>query len=58
MGSKTALPAFTDGDLRPALLGATPSGVAEAEAVVREIFPGYDVTSTGDSSLDVTWSAP
>jgi len=44
MGAKTALLAFTDGDLGPALLGATRSTVAESEALVREIFPAYDVT--------------
>ena len=55
MGAKTALLAFTDGDLRPALLGATPSDAAEAEAVVRENFPGYDVTLEGDTTLDVAY---
>ena len=55
MGAKTALLAFTDGDLRPALLGATPSESAEAEAVVRGVFPGYAVTLVDDSSLDVTY---
>jgi hypothetical protein len=55
MGAKTALLAFTDGDLRPALLGATASDAAEAEAVVREILPGYDVTLEGDTTLEVTY---
>lgn len=55
MGAKTALLAFTDGDLRPALLGATPSDRAEAEAVVRETFPGYAVTYAGDTTLDETY---
>jgi len=55
MGAKTALLAFTDGDAPPALLGAIPSDSAEAETVVRSIFPGYDVTSAGDTSLDVTY---
>ncbi|MET0425557.1 MAG: hypothetical protein ABW046_16940 [Actinoplanes sp.] len=36
--------AFTDGDLRPALLGAVPSTAAEAEALVRTIHPGHEVT--------------
>lgn len=55
MGAKTALLAFTDGDLRPALLGAIPSEAAEAEVVVREILPGYDVRWEGDTTLDVTY---
>lgn len=55
MGAKTALLAFTDGDLRPALLGATRSDPAEAEAVVREVFPGYALTPAGDSTLDESY---
>ena len=55
MGAKTALLAFADGDLRPALLGATPSDRDEAEAVVREIFSGYDVTSVGATTLGATY---
>lgn len=55
MGAKTALLAFTDGDLRPALLGATPCDPAEAEAVVRRILPGYGVTPDGDGTLDATY---
>jgi hypothetical protein len=55
MGAKTALLAFTDGHLRPALLGATPSDSAEAEDFVREIYPEYDVTLVGDSTLEVTY---
>ncbi|MGX6607983.1 DUF6928 family protein, partial [Micromonosporaceae bacterium Da 78-11] len=47
--------AFTDGDLRPALLGATRSDPAEADEVVREIFPGRDVIPAGSSTLDVTY---
>jgi hypothetical protein len=39
MGAKTALLAFTDGDLRPALLGATRSDQAEAEELVRQAHP-------------------
>ncbi|WP_025617317.1 DUF6928 family protein [Salinispora cortesiana] len=54
MGAKTALLAFADGDLRPALLSATPSTPAVAEALVREILPGYAVTLVGDSTLDET----
>lgn len=55
MGAKTALLAFTDGDLQPALLGATPSCPAEAESLLREILPGHDVTWVGDSTLDETY---
>ncbi|WP_233196954.1 MULTISPECIES: hypothetical protein [Micromonospora] len=55
MGAKTALLAFADSDLRPTLLGATPSAPAEAEALVRKVFPGYDVTLVGDSTLDTTY---
>ncbi|MCI4066059.1 hypothetical protein MRQ36_27340 [Micromonospora sp. R77] len=55
MGAKTALVVFADGDLRPALLGAVPSARAEAEALVREVFPGYDVALVGDSTLEVTY---
>lgn len=55
MGAKTALLAFTDGDLRPALLGATPSDPAEAEALVREILPGYDVALVDGSTLEATY---
>jgi hypothetical protein len=40
MGAKTALLAFADGDLRPALLGATRSERAEVERLVRQ-HPGY-----------------
>jgi hypothetical protein len=55
MGAKTALLAFTEGDLRPALLGATLSAPAEAEALVRQVFPGYDVRLVGDTTLDATY---
>ncbi|GAA3746107.1 DUF6928 family protein [Micromonospora maritima] len=55
MGAKTALLAFADGDLRPALRAAVPSDPAEAEAAVRQALPGYEVTPAGDSVLDVTW---
>jgi hypothetical protein len=51
MGAKTALLAFTDGDLRPALLGATRCDPTEAEELVREVHPGYDVTPIGDGTL-------
>jgi hypothetical protein len=57
MGAKTGLLAFCDGDIRPALLGASRSGLAEAEAVVRRVHQdyvqrGYTVEAVGDSSLD------
>ncbi len=55
MGAKTALLAFTDGDLRPALLGATRSTPAEAEALVREVLPRYEVRWVGDTTLDATY---
>jgi hypothetical protein len=54
MGAKTTMLAFTDGDLRPALLGATPATAAETEELVREVFPGYEVTRVGETTLDVT----
>ena len=41
MGAKTALLAFCDGDIRPALLGAARSERTEVEALVRQIYPGY-----------------
>ena len=46
MGAKTALLAFTDGDLKPALLGAARCDRAEAEELVRRVHPGHDVTPT------------
>ncbi|MGI5149722.1 DUF6928 family protein [Plantactinospora sp. CA-294935] len=51
MGAKTALFAFTDGDLLPALLGATVCDPAEAEEVVRRVHPGHEVTRIGDGTL-------
>lgn len=51
MGAKTALLAFTDGDLRSALWGATRSDPAEVIELVRELHPGYEVTPLGDGSL-------
>lgn len=55
MGAKTALLAFTLGDLRAALRGATQSNAAETEFVVRRILPGYDVAWVGDTTLDATY---
>jgi hypothetical protein len=51
MGVKTALLAFADGDLRPALRGPSPGDPLAAEAAVRRSLPGYDVTRTGAGSL-------
>jgi hypothetical protein len=51
MGAKTALLAFADGDLRPALLGATRSERAEVERLVRQHYPGYLVASADDGTL-------
>ncbi|GAA3782790.1 hypothetical protein GCM10022225_83830 [Plantactinospora mayteni] len=51
MGAKTALLAFTEGDLRPALWGAVRSDPAEVIDLVRELHPGYEVTPIGDGSL-------
>ncbi len=51
MGAKTALLAFTDGDIRPALRGATQSARAETEALVRQIHPGYAVEPADDGTL-------
>ena len=50
-GAKTALLAFADGDLRPALLGATRSERAEVERLVRQLYPGYLVASADDGTL-------
>lgn len=57
MGAKTGLLAFSDGDIRPALQGASRSELAEAEALVRRVHHdyvrrGYTVEAIGDSSLD------
>jgi hypothetical protein len=51
MGAKTALLAFSDGDLRPALLGATRSEPGEVEELVRQMHPGYLVTPADDGTL-------
>lgn len=58
MGAKTALLAFTDDDLCPALLGATRCDQAEAEELVREVHPGYDVTPIGDGTLLYSTNPP
>ncbi|GIF97561.1 DUF6928 family protein [Catellatospora citrea] len=54
MGAKTALLAFVDGDLRPALLGAVPAARAEARQAVRRIHPGYQVEWDEETTLDDT----
>lgn len=51
MGARTALLAFAEGDLRPALRGAVRSRPAEVIDLVREMHPGYEVTLIGDGSL-------
>ncbi|RAY15357.1 hypothetical protein DPM19_11685 [Actinomadura craniellae] len=51
MGAKTALLAFADGDIRPALLGATRSQRDETEMLVRRIHPGYRVEPVEDGTL-------
>ncbi|WP_433392119.1 DUF6928 family protein [Micromonospora sp. KLBMP9576] len=51
MGAKTALLAFTDGDIRPALRDATRSERAGAEALARRIHPGYVVEPAGENTL-------
>ncbi|TYB34148.1 hypothetical protein FXF50_28855 [Micromonospora sp. AP08] len=51
MGAKTALLAYADGDIRPALLGASRSERSETEALVRQVHPGYVVEAVDDGSL-------
>ena len=51
MGAKTALLAFAEGDIRPALRGATPWDRAETEALVGQIHPESVVASVGDGTL-------
>lgn len=51
MGAKTALLAFTDGGIRPAMLGDTQSDLAETEALVRRVHPGYAVEPIGEAML-------
>ncbi|MFI6746163.1 DUF6928 family protein [Actinomadura luteofluorescens] len=55
MGAKTALLAFTDGDMRSALAGAPPSDRAEAENLVRQVHPGYAIEGIADGTLDRTY---
>jgi hypothetical protein len=51
MGAKSALLAFADGDIRPALSSAARSERGEVEGLVREIHPGYLVASADDGTL-------
>jgi hypothetical protein len=51
MGARTALLAFAEDDIRPALRGATRSDRAETEALVRQVHPGYVVTLADESTL-------
>ncbi|MEU7923336.1 DUF6928 family protein [Micromonospora zamorensis] len=51
MGAKTALLAFTEGDLRPVLSGAVRSDPAAVIDLVRGLHPGYEVTPIGDGLL-------
>jgi hypothetical protein len=51
MGAKTALLAFAEGDIRPALLGATRSERSEVEELVRRVHPGYEVATAEDGTL-------
>ncbi|GAA2502405.1 DUF6928 family protein [Winogradskya humida] len=57
MGAKTALLAFTQGDLRPVLLGTGAADRVKAEHLVREIHPGYAVTPIEDGVLG-DWCYP
>jgi hypothetical protein len=51
MGAKTALLAFAEGNIPPALLGATRCERSEAEELVRQIHPGYNVAAAEDGTL-------
>jgi hypothetical protein len=51
LGAKTALLAFTEGDIRPSLLGATRCEPGEAEELVRLVHPGYEVVPADDGTL-------
>ncbi|WP_433059816.1 DUF6928 family protein [Dactylosporangium sp. CS-033363] len=57
MGMKATLLAFVDGDLAPALLGATPTDPEEALEFVRELHPGHRVEPDPyeDSTLAETY---
>ncbi|XVQ10570.1 DUF6928 family protein [Spirillospora sp. CA-255316] len=51
MGAKTALLAFADGDLRPALLGASRPERAEVASLVGRLHPTHLVEPADDSTL-------
>ncbi|GIJ50546.1 hypothetical protein Val02_74320 [Virgisporangium aliadipatigenens] len=51
MGAKTALLAFTSGELRTALREVVEADPAEVLALVRGIHPGYDVAPIADGAL-------
>ena len=51
MGAKTAILAFADGDIRPALLGAATQDPVAAARLVGQVFPGYQVTPAGHTTL-------
>lgn len=55
MGAKTALLAFADGDLRQSLRTAALPDQAATTALVREAFPGYEVTPGEDQNLGITY---
>lgn len=65
MGVKSALLAFTEGDLRSALAGGTPASRDEVEVLVGRVFPGHAITPAQDGNLlddlyppdDVTYAA-
>lgn len=51
MGAKTALLAFSEGDLRPALRGATRAERSEVETLVRRVHPDHAVAPAADGTL-------
>ncbi|MFI6520473.1 DUF6928 family protein [Spirillospora sp. NPDC050679] len=51
MGAKTALLAFAEADVRPALTSAGRTGRAEAEALVRRVHPGHAITAIQKKAL-------
>ncbi|HEX4832109.1 MAG TPA: hypothetical protein VH478_13580 [Trebonia sp.] len=55
MGAKTALLAFTDGDIRTALRGVRRSDSGAAQALARRAHPGYTVEAAGKATLDRTY---
>ncbi|MEO3817723.1 hypothetical protein [Plantactinospora sp. B24E8] len=51
MGAKTAMLAYADGDIRPALRNPTPCTVDEAEGLVRRVHPEHQVAPETGSTL-------